>query len=526
METYLGLRNSEVSPHERSRAQGSPNKENVGAEVALVRVDHVRGDDGDDGVPQPVGGGGQSDTAGADGQGEDLANDDPRTGTPGDGEDADVDGDEGDLGVDGGDVVGAGDGGRAGGDDVGVVETDGVTDDGDDVLADEQAQGTPDEQLAAADPLDEEEGDGGRDDVDDVEDGADEEGVGDGAGRLKEGGGVVEDEVDARPLLHHLQRRAENGLAQVGVGLEDRAAEAVGPAVEPAAGRDESALVLLVGDDLCKLGLDELGVRGLASQAREGGTGLLDLAALDEETGRVGEEDQTDTEDDTEDKLDADRDAVRGRAGVALGAVVDAGRQEQTNGDAELVAGNERATNLARANLGHVQDDNGGLETDTDTSDQTTGNNDTEAVDVDLDNDTDDVDDAAGNDGQPAADDIGNVTGSESAEEGTAGEDGDDERLVGAGQFAAVVGVNEVDEGDDGGDAVDVSGVVAKEHATEGREGADEVGLPGDGGLDAVDIGRGRELGARHAGRVFGSVLLLMLKDVGFRIQSWGARGI
>lgn len=115
----LGLRDKEVSVHESDGAETTPDEEDRGAEVALVLVDHVRGDDGDDGVPEPVGGGGESDTTGADGQGEDLADEDPRAGTPGGGEEEDEDGDEGDLGVDGGDVVGAGGAVGEGG---GVVE--------------------------------------------------------------------------------------------------------------------------------------------------------------------------------------------------------------------------------------------------------------------------------------------------------------------------------------------------------------------------------------------------------------------
>lgn len=36
--------------------------------------------------------------------------------------------------------------------------------------------------------------------------------------------------------------------------------------------------------------------------------------------------------------------------------------------------------------------------------------------------------------------------------------------------------------------AVDVTGVITEEDTTERREGADEVGLPCDGGFDAFDI--------------------------------------
>ena len=51
----------------------NPNEEDGRAEVACIGVDHVRGDDGDDGVPQPVGGRRQTDTTGTDRKREDLA---------------------------------------------------------------------------------------------------------------------------------------------------------------------------------------------------------------------------------------------------------------------------------------------------------------------------------------------------------------------------------------------------------------------------------------------------------------------
>lgn len=71
----------------------------VGSEVAVLFADHIGGDDGDDlfqsqksfcsyrqrrtyGVPKPVGGGGQTNSTGTDGKGEDFSNDDPRGRSP------------------------------------------------------------------------------------------------------------------------------------------------------------------------------------------------------------------------------------------------------------------------------------------------------------------------------------------------------------------------------------------------------------------------------------------------------------
>ena len=44
----LGLGNEEVGVDEAANAERAPNEEDFGAEIAAVRVNHVRGDDCDD----------------------------------------------------------------------------------------------------------------------------------------------------------------------------------------------------------------------------------------------------------------------------------------------------------------------------------------------------------------------------------------------------------------------------------------------------------------------------------------------
>ena len=44
----LGFGDEDVGVQEAADAEGAPDEENFGAEVALVRVNHVGGDDGDD----------------------------------------------------------------------------------------------------------------------------------------------------------------------------------------------------------------------------------------------------------------------------------------------------------------------------------------------------------------------------------------------------------------------------------------------------------------------------------------------
>lgn len=52
----LGFGDEEVGVDEGTCAKTSPNEEHLGLEVALVLSDHVRGNNGDDCVPEPVGG--------------------------------------------------------------------------------------------------------------------------------------------------------------------------------------------------------------------------------------------------------------------------------------------------------------------------------------------------------------------------------------------------------------------------------------------------------------------------------------
>mgnify|MGYP006953142671 CR=1 FL=1 len=269
-----------------------------------------------------------------------------------------------------------------------------------------------------------------------------------------------------RQLLHHLERGTENGLAQVAALLPERALEAVGPTRNPASGRDHGTLVLLVGDDLGKLSLDVVRVAGLATESGQCVAGSLDVTTLDEVTRRVGEEEETTTENQTEDELDTDGDTVRASVVDILGTIVDASSQQETNGDTELVAGNESTSDLARADLRHVQNDNGGLETDTETGDETTSNDQTKTVRGDLENNTDDVDKAADDDSPATTDGVSDITSDDGAEEGTGGEDRSDERVVRTAESGCASTLDELDEDGRTGNTVDVTCFVCQKMKT------------------------------------------------------------
>lgn len=171
----LRLGDEKVREENAERASRAPHEEDFRPEIALVRIHHVRGDVPDDEVPEPVGRSGQRDALCADGQWEDLPDDDPRGGTPGGGEEEDVEAGEDDEA-----------------DTRGLGALVGGTHDGDDEFADKHADGAVDEERAAAEFLDSPEGDGGGDDVYDGGDHADEEFVLD-ADLLEESGAVIED---------------------------------------------------------------------------------------------------------------------------------------------------------------------------------------------------------------------------------------------------------------------------------------------------------------------------------------------
>ncbi len=99
---------------------------------------------------------------------------------------------------------------------MGVVETDGNTNDGAEELADQHTQSSPDKKRATAELLNGVEGDWGGADVDQGEDKRDQEGVLDRAGRLQERCGVVKDEVDTSPteIMLAAVRRIPTGTGE------------------------------------------------------------------------------------------------------------------------------------------------------------------------------------------------------------------------------------------------------------------------------------------------------------------------
>lgn len=138
-----------------------------------------------------------------------------------------------------------------------------------------------------------------------------------------------------------------------------------------------------------------------------------------------------------------------------------------------MVTSDEHTSDLARADLRHVENDDGGDETDTETCNETTSNKETKSVGGDLENDTDNVDTATSDDSRTTSNNVCHITGDDSAKEGTSRKDRDDERVVGRSKSGCTGAFNDTDEDRGASDTVDVSRVITEEHASERCESAE-----------------------------------------------------
>ena len=341
--------------------------------------------------------------------------------------------------------------------------------------------------------------------------------------------------------MHHLQRGAEDCEAQVAVGLPEGAREAVCPALEVSSVRDHLELVLVVGNDLGQFLLDELGVARLTTKPGQDIRRLVELAPLYKVSGRFREHQKTDTENKGPGHLDGDGDAVRASIKAVLRGVDDARRKQQANGDAKLVSGDDGAADLSRRDFRHVQDDDCRHESNAKPGNQAARYQKTHTRTSGrcLENAADEENYAASNDGGTATDPVREISSDDGSEKGTAGEDGDEQRLLGRADdedvrgivggrgvgirtFWTAVGVWKagvlVDHVRHGQDAIDPARVIAEEDATEGSKGAHEVCLYRHGRFDARRVGGGDDAcSTRHDE----GLLLLSIKGLVYRVSTW-----
>ena len=127
---------------------------------------------------------------------------------------------------------------------------------------------------------------------------------------MEENHTIIEYEVDTSKLLHHLQTNTEKCATDVARAHGDRSTEAAGPALDVTTLGNDGQLILVVGNDFSKLLLDESRVDILSTNIGKSLHGLLNLALLDEVTWGFWEEKESNTENDSPEKLDSNWNTV------------------------------------------------------------------------------------------------------------------------------------------------------------------------------------------------------------------------
>ncbi|KFY92569.1 hypothetical protein V500_04144 [Pseudogymnoascus sp. VKM F-4518 (FW-2643)] len=217
-------------------------------------------------------------------------------------------------------------------------------DDADDKLCNDYAYSAKDKDAATAEALYNLEGRRGAKDVNEGSNKGDEEGVFNRAKGSEEDSSEVEDEVDTSKLLHHLEDYAKDCTADVGGALSNRAVEAVSLAAKVGGLQDDLHLVLVVSDNLSK---------------RESLSSVFEPALYNVETGRL-----------------SNRDAVGSSVVAVLRSVDNTVGEEDTNGDAKLVARHKGTADLLRGDLRHATTNEvGDITSSNGTKEGTTGQN-------------------------------------------------------------------------------------------------------------------------------------------------------
>ena len=226
-------------------------------------VDDEGGEERNEEVPQPVGGGGQSHAGRAVAGRVQLGDDGPDEGTPGGGE-----GDDEQAGEDDQDVAG---GGAAG------LREDELTDEGVDQEAADGPESTDDESSAASALLDDPKTTESAEDVDGAEND-----LGDvrvvKTDTLEDGCAVVEEEVGTGKLLAGLEHNTDHDATEHGRGSEHL----------PPLGVLAGSLLVELEADLVDLVVDRLVVSVDTTKASDGSAGLLLATLTESETGRLG----------------------------------------------------------------------------------------------------------------------------------------------------------------------------------------------------------------------------------------------
>ena len=342
----------------------------------------------------------------------------------------------------------------------------------------EHEAGPEDEGLAAAKVLDHVQTAKGGDEVDGAEDDRGDEAVGE-PGALEDGGTVVEEVVGAGELLQALQEHAEGNPVE-----HARAGQKLVPHLHTRLGVE-----LLL--DLVEFLDDHAVVLGHPVQLGHGAPGTVDLAVAILEARGFGEEGHAAAQDQGENDGQTKGDAPLGGAVQALGSQVDQVGNEDPQRHEQLVAADHGPTDVPRCTLTLVHGDEQRATTDPQTGHPPADDHlpPVTCRGSHLNNDPNDQDHAPQGDGPLAAKSVGNGSSDQSTDQGTDGQQSDNETGADVAEVVLAVAVLPIpvqvvahllESGD-------LTSVVSKQQTAHGDEESHDggpKGQPGDGRVD------------------------------------------
>lgn len=306
------------------------------------------------------------------------------------------------------------------------------TEGGEDDEPDEHPQTSDDHGDTATELLTNVETTKSSDHVDGAKNHGGDERVGD-TNRVKDLCAVVEEEVGAGKLLQRLKRHADQDAAHHGGRSENLVPLLVATGhlgLETLANVTESVLDL--GVVLVTAGDQSQGLRGLSLAA------VAELPAR-----RLAHDEHADGHDGGCDEADAHGDAPRGGGGNGLGAEVDAVGDKDTEGNEELVGGDQGAADLARRCLGLVHGSQDGQGADAKAINEAADNDLVPlALSGDADNVADDVDNVPEGDAVLAAELVRERTRDESTHQAANAKHTNHQALSHVAELEAVVFLN------------------------------------------------------------------------------------
>lgn len=393
--TALGLVDEEEDDEDGSETA-------AGEDVTVTEVNGAvdeRSEEGDEEVPGPVGGGGNTHAGSTVTEGVHLTTDGPDNGTPGSGETDNKEAGEDNHSNTG--RVGRG---------VGVQNL--VANGSPDHEANEHPGGTDHETIAASIVLNNIQARQGHTEVDSAKNDLGDERVAQ-TDTLEDAGSVVEDEVGTGQLLQRLQSDSKHSTVE-----HARTSENLVPG--------SIASVLLLVQLLLHIGhlLSNNAVVGRDTvELRHDVASLLNTTVTVGITRGLGQEESTDTQDQGPGETDTHGDTPRSTGVDVHSTVVDDVGDEDTEGDEQLEGTDHGTTDLTGSRLGLVHGDDAGQSTNAKSHDPTAESNLIPFVlGGDLDDDTDDVDDGPEGDGELAANSVGNGGSHQGANHSTDGE--------------------------------------------------------------------------------------------------------